>query len=133
MKLRQKSILSSIKKVILKFKDKAALCLKRSSLIAPIYTEVTDKSTENTEISFTPLLNSIDIIFSASNGSIQKEKELAIKCVYSTDTINGVAENVITILSFQALTKYNILKYLIYQREPLVTELPIQVKEFEND
>ncbi|MFA8300387.1 MAG: hypothetical protein ACEPOV_09515 [Hyphomicrobiales bacterium] len=108
IKLNIKSAISSLKKVILKLKDKLALCPKQSSQITQTYNEVT----QETQITHTSFYNCIDALLSIINRSIQKKKNTTTKWGNSINTIEGIIKSEIATFNFRIHTKQKIHKDL---------------------
>ncbi|MFA8299622.1 MAG: hypothetical protein ACEPOV_05630 [Hyphomicrobiales bacterium] len=129
LKLRYKSLVSSLKKAILKLKGKAVLCTKQSKPTNLTLNILTDKPTRDNEIDLTLSSSSIDIFFLIFGERTLMKRNVITKRAYSTGVINRIIKSAVAVFSFQALLRHNTLKYLIYHRKSLITELQIQTKK----
>ncbi|MFA8299183.1 MAG: hypothetical protein ACEPOV_03390 [Hyphomicrobiales bacterium] len=109
LKLRQKSLLSPLKKLILKLKEELALCPKQTSSTTKTYTEITDDCVQEIEASWADSINYINIL-SIINKSIHNRKNITVKWFYNTITINRTIKNSITIFNTKAYLRRMILK-----------------------
>ncbi|MFA8299461.1 MAG: hypothetical protein ACEPOV_04815 [Hyphomicrobiales bacterium] len=74
LKLRYKSFVSSLKKAILKLKEKGVLCIKRSKPTIPTYNKITTESIKETATGSRISVNNINIFLSVLDNLLKKEK-----------------------------------------------------------
>ncbi|MFA8301114.1 MAG: hypothetical protein ACEPOV_13175, partial [Hyphomicrobiales bacterium] len=109
LKLTYKSFVSSLKKVILKLKEKVTLCAKQIKPTTQAYNEITEKLTDKTETDNTASSNFIDLIL-IINKSIKHKKTIAIRWIYSASVVYRATEIdfVFNTSPFRLLPRYNI-------------------------
>ena len=118
LKTRYKSFVSSLKKVILKLKEKAVLCIKQSKPVTQIDNEFIDNPVKETQVYPIISLNCIDLI-SVINENIQRKKNTITKLFYSAITINKSVKIGLLTSIFDSIRKYNIQTHSIYHKKRL--------------
>ena len=118
LKTRYKSFVSSLKKVILKLKEKVVLCAKQSKPVTQIDNEFIDISVKEAQVYPTISLDCIGLV-SIINGNIQKKKNTVVKRLRSTATIDKATKIESLISTFNSPSKYNIQTHSIYHKKRL--------------
>ncbi|MFA8299789.1 MAG: hypothetical protein ACEPOV_06485 [Hyphomicrobiales bacterium] len=107
IKLRHKTLLSSLKKSILKLKDKLALYAKQS-----LFTfKASNKTTDDYN---TSSLSIIVVLLSITSKDIQKENHTATRTFKHTDIINSSIKTKAIDFDIKFLSKKSILQHFIY-------------------
>ncbi|MFA8300321.1 MAG: hypothetical protein ACEPOV_09185 [Hyphomicrobiales bacterium] len=115
--LRYKPFVSSLKKFVLKFKDKITVHSKKHSSITQTNNVNTIKPVKQTQINQSDSLNGIDILFSVTDRNIDKKKTIATKYVNHINTKRGTVKNKIAILCFNTISKHKIFQDIIYHKK----------------
>ena len=127
LKSRQKSLVSSLKKVILKLKEKAVLCAEQSKTSTQSYNEITDISTKETTTDLNVSFNFLDFILTIKR-SIQQKKNTIVRLFYSTIFICKTIKVRLLTSIFDPIPKYNTQTHSIYHRKRLFIQLGIFCK-----
>ncbi|MFA8299659.1 MAG: hypothetical protein ACEPOV_05825 [Hyphomicrobiales bacterium] len=117
LKLTYKSFVSSLKKVILKLKEKVTLCAKQIKPTTQAYNEITGKLTDKTKTDNTATSNFINLIL-IINKSIQRKKAIAIRWIYPANVVCRATEIdfVFNTSPFRLLPRYNIQTHPTYYK-----------------
>ncbi|MFA8299111.1 MAG: hypothetical protein ACEPOV_03015 [Hyphomicrobiales bacterium] len=115
LKLRHKSFISSLKKLVLRIKEKAVLCVKQSSSTTQTYNELTVECTQETKATCASFSNFIDAMISISAKHIQKKRNVTTKCI-----IRRTIENKTIVFNFKAHLKHKIIGHPIYYEKLLL-------------
>ncbi|MFA8300252.1 MAG: hypothetical protein ACEPOV_08835 [Hyphomicrobiales bacterium] len=118
LKTKYKSFVSSVKKAILKLKEKAVLCTKQSNITTQSYDEITNIFTKETSTDLNISLNYLDLILTI-NRSIQQRKNIVAKSFYSVVSIYKYINIGLLTSIFDPIPKYNIQTHSIYNRKQL--------------
>ncbi|MFA8299862.1 MAG: hypothetical protein ACEPOV_06860 [Hyphomicrobiales bacterium] len=104
LKLRYKSLTSSLKKATLKLKEKLDLYPKQTSSTIQTYNEITAACRQETKITSINSINCTDIFFAISK-NIQNRNNIAVRWFYFAIDISRAIKNTITILTIKVFPK----------------------------
>ncbi|MFA8299635.1 MAG: hypothetical protein ACEPOV_05705 [Hyphomicrobiales bacterium] len=119
LKLRHKPFVSFLKKVILKLKEKAVLCIKQSTTTTQTYNVTIDKPVQEVKTDCSGFSNFINTTLSIFRQNIQNKKNIITKWGNYIKTIKGTIKNKTAIYGSKVRPKQKILEDLNYYKNTI--------------